>query len=67
MMSRSFSVYTSLLTGDHIVTFGNEIYSEGVPVATFKREDDAKSLAAKLNHAVTTHVESYDGATRGGH
>ncbi len=66
MMARRFTVYTSLLTGDFVVTFGNEAYSEGVPVATFKKKCDADELAVQLNHTVEMYVETYEGAKLGG-
>ena len=66
MMARRFTVYTSLLTGDYIVTYGNEAYSEGVPVATFKLKCDAELLAAKLNYTVEMYVDTYEGAILGG-
>jgi hypothetical protein len=66
MMARRFTVYTSLLTGDFVVTFGNEAYSEGVPVATFKMKWVAVELAVQLNHTVEMYVETYEGAILGG-
>ena len=67
MMPRRFTVYTSLLTGDFVVTFGNEAFSEGIPVVTCKNEQHAHLLATRLNTTVTEFVETHEGAIRGGH
>ena len=67
MMPRRFTVYTSLLTGDFVVTFGNEAFSEGIPVVICKNEQHAHLLATRLNTTVTEFVETHEGTTRGGH
>ncbi len=65
MIARRFTVYT-IFTGDFIVTYGNEAYGEGVPVATFKLKCDAERLAATLNYTVEMYVDTYEGAILGG-
>jgi hypothetical protein len=66
MIARRFTVYTSSLTGDFVVTFGNETYSEGSSVATFKMKCDADELAVQLNYTVEMYVDTYEGAMLGG-